>query len=146
MIPERPAAPATPERADPQSASTGELVSRLSSQVSELVRAELALARTELQAKGARLGVGAGLAGSAAVLAIGGLLAFLVAAIAALSLVVPVWAAAVIVGVMLLIIAGGLALVSRRQVRQAMPPLPEQALQGAQRDAQAIKDGLRHHP
>ena len=136
---EQPPAPGT---GDLQSASTGELVSRLSAQVSELVRAELALARSELKTKGARFGVGAGLAGGAGLLAVGGLLALLVAAIAALALVLPVWAAALLVGVVLLIIAGVLALLGRRQVQKAMPPVPEQAVQGAQQDAQVIKDGL----
>ena len=57
---------------DLRSASTGELVQRLSTQVTDLVRAELALARSELQTKGKRLGIGAGLAGGAGVVAIGG--------------------------------------------------------------------------
>ena len=132
-----------PEQTDLQSAGTGELVSRLSSQISDLVRAELALARNELRAKGARLGAGAGLAGGAGVLAVGGLLALLAAAIGALALVVPVWAAASIVGVVLLAVAGALAVLGRRQIRKATPPVPEQALQSVQQDASAIKEGLR---
>jgi hypothetical protein len=132
-----------PEQVDLQSASTGELVSRLSSQISDLVRAELALARDELRAKGSRLGAGAGLAGGAGALAVGGLLALLAAVIAALALVVPVWAAALIVGVVLLAVAGILAVLGRQQIRKATPPVPEQALQGVQRDASAIKHGLR---
>ena len=68
-----PEQPPTPGTGDLQSAGTGELVSRLSAQVSELVRAELALARSELRTKGARLGMGAGLAGGAGLLAVGGL-------------------------------------------------------------------------
>ena len=132
-----------PEQMDLQSASTGELVSRLSSQISDLVRAELALARDELRAKGTRLGTGAGLAGGAGVLAVGGMLALLASVIAALALLVPVWAAALIVGVVLLAVAGVLAMLGRRQIKKATPPVPEQALQGVQRDASAIKHGLR---
>jgi membrane protein len=136
------AAGSPPERTDVQSASTSELVTRLSTQVSELVRGELALARSELQAKGKRLGAGAGLGGGAGVLAVGGLLAFLTAAIAALALVVPVWASALIVGVVLLIIAGVLGLLARKQIQRATPPLPEQAMHGVQDDVQTIKEGL----
>ena len=106
----RGAAGSPPERSDVQSATTSELVTRLSTQVSDLVRGELTLARSELQAKGKRLGAGAGLGGGAGVLAVGGLLAFLTAAIAALALVLPVWASALIVGVVLLIIAAVLGL------------------------------------
>ena len=54
----------------------------------------------------------------------------------------PVWAAAVVVAVVLLIIAGVLALLGRRKVQQALPPVPEQAVQGAQRDVEVLKDGL----
>jgi membrane protein len=131
------------DRADLQSASTSELVNRLSTQVSELVRGEIALARSELTTKGKRLGTGAGLLGGAGVLAIGGLLAFLAAAIAALALVLPVWAAALIVGVVLLIVAGVLGLLGKKQVQQGTPPLPEQAVHGVQDDVQAIKKGLQ---
>lgn len=49
---------------EPADLTIGELVSRLSSQVTELVRGELELARTELATKGKRAGVGAGLAGA----------------------------------------------------------------------------------
>ena len=59
---------ATPTRAGlshPADATTGELVTRLSTQISELVRGELALAKAELAQKGKRAGIGAGLAGTA---------------------------------------------------------------------------------
>src|SRR5690349_2391305 len=114
------------EQIDLRSASTGELVQRLSAQVSELVRGELALARTERRDKGTRLGVGAGLAGAAGVVALGGALALLTAVIAALALVMPVWAAALIVGVVLLVVAAVLGLLGRRQIKNATPPVPEQ--------------------
>lgn len=134
----------SPDRPDLQAASTSDLVNRLSTQVSELVKGELALARSELQTKGKRLGAGAGLAGVAGVLAIGGMLAFLAAAIAALALILPVWAAAVIVGVVLLIVAAVLGLMGKKQVQQAGSPVPEQAVQGVKRDVQAVKEGIHH--
>jgi membrane protein len=133
-----------PSRTDVGSQSTSELVNRLSTQVSGLVRGELALARSELQSKGKRLGAGAGLAGGAGVLAVGGLLAFLAAAIGALALVLPVWASALVVGAVLLIIAGVLGLLGRKQIQQATPPLPEQAMHGVQDDIAAIKEGIHH--
>ena len=85
---------------------TGELVNRLAAQVSELVRGELELARTELTAKGKRVGAGAGLAGAGGVVALYGLGALIAAAIAALALVWPVWLAALVVGVVVLVVAG----------------------------------------
>ena len=91
---------------DPTSATTGELITRLSSQISELVRGELALAKAELAQKGKRAGIGAGLAGTAGVLALYGVGALITTVIAALALVLPVWAAALIVAVVIFIVAG----------------------------------------
>lgn len=126
--------------ADPGELSTGELMTRLTTQVSELVRGELELAKTELAAKGKRAGVGAGLAGAGGVVALFGVGALVAAAIAALALVLPVWAAALIVGAVLLIVAGTLALLGRNNLRRAVPPMPERAVESVQRDVAAVKE------
>jgi MFS family permease len=128
--------------ADLSTASTGELVQRLSAQLSELVRRELDLARTELAAKGKRAGAGAGLAGAGGVVALFGVGALIAAAIAGLATVVPVWLSALIVGVVLLLVAGVLALVGRSRLRQATPPVPEQAVRGVQEDVAAVKNAV----
>lgn len=127
---------------DLSTASTGELVRRLSTQLSELVRRELELARTELAAKGKRAGAGAGLAGAGGVIALFGVGALVAAAIAALAMVVPVWLSALIVGVVLLLVAGVLALAGRSQLKRAAPPVPEQAVQGVQDDVAAVKGAV----
>jgi uncharacterized membrane protein YqjE len=49
---------------DRREQSVGELVRRLSEQIPQLVRDELRLALVELQHKGKRTGLGAGLAGA----------------------------------------------------------------------------------
>lgn len=123
--------------------STGELVSQLSEQVSRLVRDELRLALAELTQKGKRAGIGAGLAGVAGVVALFGLGALLVAVIAALALVVPVWAAALIVGGVLVLVAGLLALVGLGQVKRALPAAPEQAIASTKRDIETIKESAK---
>lgn len=53
--------------------SVGELVRQMSEQVSHLIRDELRLARAELEQKGKRAGVGAGLTGGGGVLSLLGL-------------------------------------------------------------------------
>lgn len=116
--------------------STGELVGRLGEQVSRLVRDELALATDELKEKGKQAGGGA-----AGVTAWFGVAALVIAAIAALSLVLPVWASALIVGVVLLLIAGALGLIGMRKLKHATPPVPEQAMRSTRRDIEAIKEG-----
>jgi MFS family permease len=128
---------------DLSTASTGELVQRLSAQLSELVRRELDLARTELATKGKRAGAGAGLAGAGGVVALFGVGALIASAIAGLATVVPVWLSALIVGVVLLLVAGVLALVGRSRLREAAPPVPEQAVRGVQDDVAAVKNAVR---
>lgn len=120
--------------------SVGELVSQLSAQVSQLVRDELALARAELEQKGKRAGLGAGLTGVAGVLAVLGLGALVAGVIAALALVLAVWAAALIVGGGVLALAGVLALVGFGQIKRATPPAPEEAIASTKRDIETIKE------
>jgi MFS family permease len=135
--------PAGTDRTDDlRTASTGELVRRLSAQLSELVRRELDLASTELATKGKRAGAGAGLAGAGGVVALFGLGALIAAAIAGLATSMPVWLSALIVGVVLLLVAGVLALVGRGRLRQAAPPVPEQAVRGVQDDVAAVKNAV----
>ena len=118
----------------------GELVSRATQQLSELIRAELRLAALELKDKGRHAGTGAGLFGGAGLVALYGVGALITAVIAALALVLPVWASALIVGAVLLVVAAVLAALGRRQTRQATPPTPEQAMDSARRDVAEIKE------
>ncbi|GAA3236930.1 phage holin family protein [Pseudonocardia petroleophila] len=128
---------------DPGDLSTGELVTRLSSQVTDLVRGELELARTELAEKGKRAGVGAGLAGAGGVVALYGVGALVAAAVAGLSLVLDVWLAALIVAVVMFVVAGVLALLGRSQIRRAVPPVPEAAVDSVGRDVDTVKAAVR---
>src|SRR5690242_9677247 len=133
--------PALPS--DQTSATTGELVTRLSSQVSELVRGELALAKAELAEKGKRAGIGAGLAGTAGVLALYGLGALIAAVIAALALAMPVWAAALIVAVVIFIVAGILGLLGKGQLQRATPPVPQNTVESVKRDVAALSERIK---
>jgi membrane protein len=127
----------------PTDASTGELVQRLSAQLSELVRRELALARAELTAKGKRAGAGAGLGGAAGVVALYGGGALVAAAIAGVATALSVWLAALVIGAVLLVLAGILALVGRGQIRKATPAMPEEAVEGVKKDVAAVREGVR---
>src|SRR5690606_19556756 len=118
----------------------GDLVRQATEQMSGLIRAELRLAAAEMTEKGRAAGVGAGLAGGAAVVALLGAAAIVAAVIAAIALAVPVWLAALIVGVALLVVAAMLALAGRRRMGQAGPPVPRQALDSALQDIREIKE------
>jgi uncharacterized membrane protein YqjE len=117
----------------------GELVKQLSDQMSTLVRSELQLAQLELQEKGKRAGIGAGLFGGAGAIALYGLGALIAAAVLLLATAVEPWLAALIVGVVLLAIAGIAGLMGKKQVEQAVPPAPEQAIQSTRRDVNEVK-------
>jgi hypothetical protein len=128
---------------DPGHASTAELVKRAGEQISQLVREELALARAEMTAKAKRAGTGAGLFGAAGILALYGLAALLATVVILLDLVLPLWLAALIVTVVLLAAAGVMALVGRGQVREAAPPVPEQAVESVRADVHTVTEAAR---
>lgn len=119
--------------------SVGELVQQLSQQTAALVRQEMRLATAELQQKGKKAGIGAGMFGGAGVVALYGVGALIAAAILGIATFLEPWIAAVIVGVVLLAVAGILALTGKKQVEQAGPPVPEQAMESAKRDVDEVK-------
>jgi uncharacterized membrane protein YqjE len=123
--------------------STGELVTRLSEQMSTLVRDELALARAEMTEKGKRAGTGAGLLGGGGVLALYGVAGLITTAILGLAEVWAPWLAALVVTVVLFAVAGVLALVGRSEVKRAAPPVPERTKENVQADVETVKNAVR---
>ncbi|MET9389362.1 phage holin family protein [Streptomyces sp. NPDC006624] len=120
--------------------SVGELVGQAAEQLSRLVRQEVALAKEEIAAKGRRAGRGGGLLGAAGAVAYAGFLALAGTGAAALSLVLPVWAAALIVTGVLFALAAVLAAAGRGQLRRAAPPTPEVTLESVRADVETIKE------
>jgi Flp pilus assembly protein TadB len=129
----------TKQTADP---SIGELMSQLSSQVSRLIRDEIRLAEKEFQQSAKQAGIGAGLFSVAGLLAFFGCAALIAAAVAALSLVLAVWAAALIVGAVLFVAAGIAALVGRSHAKEVTPTAPR-TVETVKADIQELKDA-RH--
>jgi Flp pilus assembly protein TadB len=123
-------------------ASISELMTQLSSQLSRLVRDELQLAQKEIQRSAKQAGIGAGLFGAAGILAFFGLASLIAAAIAAVALALPVWAAALIVGAALLAAAGMAALLSKRRAEDVTPAAPL-TVANVKKDVQQVKDA-RH--
>jgi hypothetical protein len=123
--------------------STSELVQRASEQITTLVRDELALAKAELAEKGKHAGVGIGLFGGGGVLALYGVGALIATGIIALNLVLDLWLAALIVTVVLFVAAGILALLGKKQVTQAVPPEPKQAIESVKADVDEVKHAVR---
>jgi hypothetical protein len=127
-------------QSDNRSASTGDLVRQAAEQISRLVRDELALAKAEMTAKGRRAGVGAGLLGGGGAVALYGVAALTAALILGLAEVLPAWLAALIVGVLLLGVAGTMALVGRERVKEALPPVPEETVRSVRADIDEVKE------
>ncbi|MPQ97641.1 phage holin family protein [Modestobacter sp. I12A-02628] len=124
---------------DPRHASTGQLLGDLTDQVTRLVRNEVALAQAEVTGKAKKLGVGAGLFGGAGLFAFFGTAVLVAAAVLGLAHVVPDWLAAVIVAVVLFVVAAVLALVGKKDVAQASPPVPTQAIDSVKADLATVK-------
>ena len=123
-----------------QEHSTGELVKMLSEQVSVLVRDELKLARLEMTSKGKQAAIGTGMFGVSGVAAAYGAGCLLACAIIAISGAVAAWLAALIVGAALLAAAGCAAALGRRRLRQAAPPMPEEAVASVKADVEEIRE------
>ena len=118
----------------------GALVHRLSEQIPELVRSEMRLAQAELAQKGKRAGLGIGMFSLAGLLAFFAVAVLIATAIIALDLVLPLWAAALIVAGVLLVGALGAALGGRNELEQATPVKPEHAIAGVKQDIATVKE------
>ncbi|MEW2547958.1 phage holin family protein [Streptomyces sp. NPDC047002] len=120
--------------------SVSELVQRASRELSELVRDEMRLAQAEMAQKGKRFGKGGGLFGGAGLVGVLALQALTAAAIAALALVLDVWAAALIVTGVLAATAALMAALGRREIGRATPPKPEQTMDSVKADVAEIRE------
>ena len=118
----------------------GQLVAQASDDLSGIVRAEIALAKAELRGDAKNAALGGGLFGAAGYL---GLLASILLVIAAAYGLVAAglspWLAFLIVAVVLLVLAGILALVGKSRLGKLGPP--ERTIRNAQATIQAVKPG-----
>jgi hypothetical protein len=118
--------------------SVRELLSTASEQLSTLVRLELRSAQAEVTRKAKSGAAGAGLFAGAGMVLVFALQALVIAAIAALALVLPTWAGALIVAFGLVVVAGIAALAAKRKMAVATPPMPAETIQSVKTDAEEI--------
>lgn len=123
-----------------QDESTGQLIATATDQLGQLMRQEMALARAELTQNAKRAGTGVGLFGGAGLVALYGLAVLVATAVIGLGLVLPLWLAALIVALILFAIAGVMALVGKKQVTTATPPV-EHTMDNIKADVEAVKGG-----
>jgi Putative Actinobacterial Holin-X, holin superfamily III len=132
------------ERGTASEQSTAELIKQMTEQVSTLVRDELKLAQVEMTRKGKQAGIGAGMLGGGGLVALYGVACLIACAIIGLSHVMQAWLAALIVGVILLAVAGVAALIGKNRVQRAVPPVPREAVESVKTDVEEIKERARH--
>lgn len=130
--------PAT--RDDP---TIAELIQQITEESSQLIRTELKLAQVEMTQKAKSAGVGLGAFGTAGILALYGVGCLILTAIFALALVLPTWAAAVIVGAVVLLAAGVAALLGKKKLSDAAPPVPSATVENVKADVAEIKESVR---
>jgi len=122
---------------------TGELLKDLSDHTTTLVKQEMELAKAELQEKGKQAGLGAGMFGGAGLFGLGAFAALTACLIAALNQAMEIWLAALVVAVAYAVIAAVLAITGKQKVKQAVPPVPEQAKDSVKEDIEWAKTQAR---
>lgn len=119
--------------------SIADLVKQLSEQSTMLVRQEIELAKAELALKGKQAGMGAGMFGGAGMVGFYAFGALTACVILALATAVTGWLAALIVAAIYGAVAGVLALMGKKKVKQGVPPLPEQTVESVKEDVEWTK-------
>ena len=135
-------APAGGTGIDVSQVSVGELVGKVTTDLSTLMRQEFALAKAELTEEAKKAGKGAGALGAA------GYLGYLASIFASLTLMflldlfLPIWAAALIVTALYGLIAFVLFSKGKKQMK-TVDPTPRQTVETLKEDVQWAKDQTR---
>ncbi|GAA2021490.1 phage holin family protein [Catenulispora yoronensis] len=127
------------------SSSTAELVNDAAVQISRLVHDEIALAKLEMQTKAKQLGMGAGLVASALLLLRIGLILAWALLVVALANVWPLWLAVAVPMAGAFLLAAVAALLGKRRLKAATPPVPTEASESVRTDLRlahgAVQEG-----
>ena len=126
-------------RSLPSEPTTRDLAAQVLVQGAGLLGQEVALAKAELGAKARQAGMGAAMLAAAGLLGLTSWLVLVAAAVAAVALALPVWAAALIVFAALAAPAGGIALLAGRRLSRFTPPL-ELTTESLRRDLHEIRE------
>ncbi len=114
----------------------GEVTSALTRDLALLVRQELELAKAEMTEKGRVAALGLGMLGGAGVTALLAAGALTACAVLVLSLFLPAWLSALLVGAALGAVAFLLAVRGRDQVAKAGTLIPEQTIETIEEDVE----------
>ena len=106
--------------------------------VQEIVRSEVRLAKTELREEAAKAKTAAGLLGAAAIAALFAVLFVLLTVVYALTLVMPSWAAALLVSVGVAVIATVMAMAGLNRLKQ-IQATPARAMDSMKENVEWVK-------
>lgn len=129
------------DRGTGDSRPLSEFVRSVITDLQEIVRAEIRLALSELKSQAHHSRKAAVFLAAAGLLAFLATECFLITCIAALAIVLPLWLAALIIGVMLAVVAGG-AFTLGRLALDKVDPLPQRTLETLKDNLDWAKDRL----
>jgi len=115
------------------------LIADLPGYLVALLRSEVELLKTELLEKAKLAGVGIGLIAAGAFFGFFAFGVLLAAAVLGIATALPAWLAALIVGVVLLIITAILVFVGVKRLQRGSPPVPTETIDSVKKDVNAIK-------
>lgn len=118
--------------------SLGELFSGLTTEAATLIRQEIALAQTEMTQKATKLGTNVGFLVVGGAIGYAALLAILAAVIIGLANVLPLWGAALLVGVVVGIIAAILISMALKNLKNT-DLKPKETIASVKEDAKWLK-------
>lgn len=130
------------EGPEPSDRSIKEIVDSLRPQIQELVNRQVELAKAELTPVGIRGGIATGLLVGGAVFMLVFLIILAYAGVQLFALILPLWASALIVSGILLVIGGGLAAVGANILR-SLDPKPHRTIAAFQQNVEWLKEQLR---
>lgn len=132
---ERPPNPATEK-------SLGELISDLTRETETLVRQEIQLARVEMGQKATAIGKDVGFLAAGGAVAYAGLLTLIAFLVLAIGQAIPMWASALIVGIVVLAVGGFLVMSGLKNLKQE-GMAPTQTIETLQEDAKWAKEQMK---
>jgi len=121
-----------------EQASLGDLFSDLAAQTGKLIRQEAALAKSEFTDKAAAAGKDIGLVAAGAFVGYAGLLSLTAAIVILLGYVIPIWASALVIGVVMAVAAYLLVMSGLTHLKKANWA-PEETIESIKEDAEWLK-------
>jgi Putative Actinobacterial Holin-X, holin superfamily III/PRC-barrel domain len=126
--------------ADLRDEPVADLVKQVRDEAQALLSRELKLAKAEMSEKAKEVGIGAGMLGGAGYLGHLAALGLMLCVIFALATFMPAWAAALIVTIVFVAGAGALALIGRKRIQKAGPPIPEESVKSVKQTIETVKE------